>query len=589
MSAAQSEDWLDEKLLARAAGAHREGLSYRAALERLLLELDDVAGGRLMMLLREGRAAWLPMLTAPRGEALLVGDPLSGAAVPLARFGFRVTCLDPGGARARLAAWRDRDLGLGTTRYVPLEQPDRLPFADGRFDLVIRESDAPPLGLRTSFGLAELNRVSRGELAWIVENRLAYKRSSGERADFAVARPFEFLRRVALGGSHGERTVLGYRRSLRAADKRTRAFALYPHSHDYSHVVGLKGPPQLSIGPGEAKNRIKLVGQRLGLFPWLAPSFLFLRSSKTETRLDRALGELSSKLKLSPLEPEILVATRGNTSVLLTRSADLNPRARLALHVPLSPAQEVQARRHFVRLTQLERDHPEVPAPRARFEGRMGGLYLCAEDRLEGWNGSQFTGDLAHRERLLPELARALADLRSGAPRPADEAELKRLVDRRVQAAAPRAGRAATRAALEAMGVRLRATLCATSFPRVLHHADLRAKHVQSDRSGRLLGLLDWGSSATEDLPYFDLLNLILHDRKQERDTSLQNAWNLVREKDGLRPFERAALDDYAARLELPAAFTAEIESCFPLLVGAMAESNWDYSRPTWIHRSLGI
>ena len=183
--------WLDENLVRRAAQASRQGLSYRAALEQLLLELDDVSAGRLLMLLREGRAAWLPMISTQRGEALLIGDPLSGAAVPLARLGLKLTILDPGGARSELAAWRDRELGLGSARFVPLEGPARLPFADDSFDLVIRESEAPPLGLPLALELAELERVGRGELAWIVENRLAYKRSSGERASFAVARPLE--------------------------------------------------------------------------------------------------------------------------------------------------------------------------------------------------------------------------------------------------------------------------------------------------------------------------------------------------------------------------------------------------------------
>ena len=581
--------WLDENLVRRAAQASRQGLSYRAALEQLLLELDDVSAGRLLMLLREGRAAWLPMISSQRGEALLIGDPLSGAAVPLARLGLKLTILDPGGARSELAAWRDRELGLGSARFVPLEGPARLPFADDSFDLVIRESEAPPLGLPLALELAELERVGRGELAWIVENRLAYKRSSGERASFAVARPLEFLTRALFGSRRGERTAVGYRAALRSPEQTTRPFALYPHSHDYSHVVGLNRAPKLSIGPGEAANRLKLAGLKLGLFPWLTPSFLFLRSSRPESLLDRSLKEIAGELELPALEAEHLIATRGNTSVVLTRSPDEDPRGRLALHIPLSPAQETQTRRHHARLVCLEREFPSVPAPRARFEGRLGGLYLCAEQRLDGWNGSQFTGDLDQRKRLLPQLAKALANLRSSDPQVAGPEDIERLVDRRVRAAAPRAGRPQTQQALEQMGEQLREVLSATPFPRVLHHADLRAKHVQTNRNGDLAGLLDWGSSAISDLPYFDLLNLILHDRKQEHDTSLGEAWELVRTSNGLRPFERAALEDYAERLGLTAAYTRAIETTFPLLVGAMAESNWDFSRPRWIHRSLGI
>ena len=31
------------------------------------------------------------------------------------------------------------------------------------------------------------------------------------------------------------------------------------------------------------------------------------------------------------------------------------------------------------------------------------------------------------------------------------------------------------------------------------------------------------------------------------------------------------------------------IEAFYPVLVGAMAEKNWDYSRPRWLNRNFGI
>ena len=31
------------------------------------------------------------------------------------------------------------------------------------------------------------------------------------------------------------------------------------------------------------------------------------------------------------------------------------------------------------------------------------------------------------------------------------------------------------------------------------------------------------------------------------------------------------------------------IEGLYPVLVAAMAEKNWDYSRPRWLHRQFGI
>ena len=31
------------------------------------------------------------------------------------------------------------------------------------------------------------------------------------------------------------------------------------------------------------------------------------------------------------------------------------------------------------------------------------------------------------------------------------------------------------------------------------------------------------------------------------------------------------------------------LERCYPIFVGAMAEANWDYSRPRWVHQQFGI
>ena len=111
----------------------------------------------------------------------------------------------------------------------------------------------------------------------------------------------------------------------------------------------------------------------------------------------------------------------------------------------------------------------------------------------------------------------------------------------------------------------------------------------RSDGHGNLLGFLDWGSSEDQGLPYFDLLNLLLHERKQEAGLSAGEAWELVRGWRGLRAGERSALADYAARLCLPAEYLRLIEDLHPALVAAMAEANLDYSRPRWLARNWGV
>jgi aminoglycoside phosphotransferase (APT) family kinase protein len=571
----------------------------QSALEATLLELNAEAAGRWMMLLREGRAGFLPMLT-PGGTALLIGNAGSGAALALCRAGYRLWLADRCRLRASAALATLRAL-LGPAAPVAALcfDGERLPMRDHSVDLIVRESPAPPLGLEGGPSLAELARVARRELLIAAENRLAYKRSSGQRADFRLLSPRELLARLARP-SAGEASLRGHLSRLRSAHfDPERSFALYPHSHDWSHLLALDGPrPRLTVGPMERKNRLKLLAQRAGAVPWLAPSFALLARAPGATPGEPAWRGLLARAAVAAGEPlpelDVLIATRGNTAVLQTclpGGDPRDPRGRFTLHLALSPQQEVQARRHIARLREIRARFPDFPIPTPLYEeqGPLG--HATAERRLPGHTAAQFTGQERVLGPLYARLAEQLATLRVAPAAPLDPAGFERLIAARVELVARRAAVASTRQALEGFGRLAQERLLGLPFPRVLYHADLRAKHVMTDPRGRCFGLLDWGSSEDADLPYFDLLNLILHDRKQAAGRSIAWAWGLVRESGpaGLFAHERRALEDYAARLELPALYCRTIEQIYPLLVSAMAEANWDYSRPRWVHQNFGL
>ena len=77
--------------LARALDWLASDHPYKACLEELLLELDAKRADASMLLHKESRAAWLPLVCAESGAALLVGNTLSGSVPPMASFGWRVT------------------------------------------------------------------------------------------------------------------------------------------------------------------------------------------------------------------------------------------------------------------------------------------------------------------------------------------------------------------------------------------------------------------------------------------------------------------------------------------------------------------
>ena len=163
------------------------------------------------------------------------------------------------------------------------------------------------------------------------------------------------------------------------------------------------------------------------------------------------------------------------------------------------------------------------------------------------------------------------------------------LVAPRFELVARQCGREETARNVLRMRDELREALVGSEVPLCLYHGDLRSKHVQVRRDGSVVGILDWGASEELLLPLVDVLHLVAHQRKQEEGCSPARTWKLVRERDELHPREREALDTYQQTLGLSEHVRRAIEQVYPVLVAGMAERNWDYSRPLWLHRSFGV
>lgn len=571
--------------------AAREGATFRRALETLLLELDDESADKLMQMLRESRGAWFPLLRAPHGELLFLGSALSGSITPLAAAGFRVTILERNAERARFALLRAAAHSSGRVRVVLGGDAARLPFDDARFDVVVLEDGLPRADARYAHDFDEVLRVAKSEVVLTCDNRLAYKRSSGKRNDFHVPGPLAFAR-DALAPRRGERTLRGYRSLFaRGGFAKPRAYALYPHSRDYTHVVALDASlPTLTIGPMERKNRVKLVGRSLGLFPWFTPSYALIGSrvrAHAPTRMDRVLDELSRRTNETAQIAEQHVGTRGNTLLVQTRARERGPG--WTLHVPLCPKNVPQLELHMRSLALVRAHFPGVPVPEPLFHGVIEDVWLSCERRLDGWTAPQVVGDRARIGRMQREVARHFATLVTRAARPFTDEDFETQVAARFRLVAEHAAVASTIRALDRMLAETREKLVGATFPLVLYHADLRSKHVQVDRDGGVIGYLDWGTTEDEGLPLFDLLHLVVHERKQERRITPGEAWRAIRDRRGLFDHETEAMESYARALALDPSVVSAIDAIYPVLVAAMAEKNWDYSRPRWLHRQFGI
>ncbi|HUR29281.1 MAG TPA: hypothetical protein VM509_13925 [Planctomycetota bacterium] len=591
--------WTEEvarRALARLAG----GAPWKQVFEAALLELDDERADHLMLLTREARGAWILLAGTAAGRALCIGNAASGAPVALARAGLRITLADTSLTRLRLGQARVRAMAGVEAQAVCVGGARSLPFRANAFELVLQEVGLPQARTAWSFPLAELARVG-GELALTANNRLGYKRSAGRRGDFRVPSPIAYAA-GALFPLHGERTLRGRRAALRAAGwSSSRAFALYPHQSDFTHLVALdEEEPALAIGPKERANRAKVLAQRVGLFPWLTPSFVFLArrdAAQSVPRFERLLDELAARTGEPRPVLEHFHATRGNTALLMTRAAGEKgrrdvcqaPYGRWAVHVPLSQQQVDQLVKHHARLELCRARHPSLPVPEPLWIGEAAGSMVACERRLAGLTAPQHTGELAIAARMFADVARDFSALATRPARAFDAHDFERLVGSRFALVARHAAVPATIARLATLRERMREALIGAQFPLVLQHADLRSKHVQLAADGAVLGYLDWGSSEIDDLPYFDLLHLIVHERKHEAGLTAAAAWRIARERDDLREHERRALDLYSERLGLDERFRRALEALYPVLVAAMAERNWDYSRPRWLARQFEL
>jgi hypothetical protein len=582
-------DIVEPELLAPAdlevfAAARARGASVRASTEELLRSLSRERREAWMQFAKESRGVWSLLLGATGGRVLFVGNPLSGAVVPLAALGLEVTLMDSSRERLELA------LTLAA-QQVPAERLNgvvaaspRLPFADGAFGVVAWDS-----GRLDDALLTELQRVCAGELFVAVDNRLGYKRSSGRAWELRVHGPLEYALRLLRPGP-AARTLSGWRRALGAAGfEPARALALYPDRRDFAQVVALDTPlPSMHLGPNERRNRVKMLGHSVGLFPHLTPSYALhtrRRGADPTSRLDRALAELAEITQEGASTCEHLIGTRGNVGVVMTAkpgSPSSAPRGRWLLHVPLYQAHRPGMSLHFGMLARMRAHFPAMPVPEPLFCGDVAGLWLCCERRLPGFGSHHRMNSLADSENLLAQASVQLATLTCRPAAVFSDGEFESELEQHFEGTLRSIVDPATRRSVEKLREQVRAQLVGRSLPRVIAHCDLRAKHVQLDEHGVLNGYLDWGTASMSELPGLDLLHLFVHNRKQLFGHSDGTSWRTFLDPAGPSAAELAAFEAYARPLGLDLETLRAVALFYPALVGSTAERNWAHARPDW-------
>ncbi len=387
--------------------------SFKRRLETLVLELPEDESDGLMMLMKESRGAWAMLLAGAAGRALFIGDAFSGTPVALGTLGFDVTVLEKEPERLRFALERAAALAPGSTNAVAAGDSATLPFLDESFDLVVLEGGLPSPATGWGFTADELRRVCRRELLITADNRLGYKRSTGRRGAFR-RHPLHLIREI-VRPSRGERALPGTLAAGRGPWGHAQAFSLYPHAREFSHVVALGQPrPRLTIGPRERKNRLKVLGTRLGLFPWLTPSFAVhaQRVASGPSRINRLLEEVAAACGEPRPEVDMLVATRSNDALLhTTLPGGAGQEGRWTVHIALQPAKRRMVEQHHAWLTRVRAEYPGVPVPQPLFHGVIEGAEVAVERRVDGLNGTDVTGEPRLTDRMFSDASEHLVRL----------------------------------------------------------------------------------------------------------------------------------------------------------------------------------
>ncbi|MFT6361825.1 MAG: hypothetical protein ACJAZ8_000219 [Planctomycetota bacterium] len=618
-------------LLAEALVPTRER-AWRETAEEWLLSLSSLDSARLAQVLRPSRGAWLLSVETPEpGTALLIGNSLSGTTIALARLGWQLTLVDNDASRLAIAKLRTES--LVPENKTPVEThlcTTNDGSLDGRsFDLVVME-EATAGSTWTLKQAAQLVRGagqvgrSSGMLAVTADNRLAYKVSTGERGEFRLVRPLPFLKRAFFGDRIGRphtptssRTLRAHRRAFRdLGSPRPKAVSLYPDRRDFSHVVDLNAPGtlRLTLGPKERANRVKMLGQSLGLFPVFTPSFALwspvtidgivplVSSGENANLIGRILSSIADNFGAQPPPPEHLVATRGNTAMIFT-GGDKG----WVVRVPLGH-RPAEATRLSLRHTnwlggRFPKSKLEAVLPRPLFEGQVDGAYVVAETRMPGYGAGQLSGDPEAMGRVFAQAGELLAELVTEPAAIFDDeafdghfgAAFEEVSLRLGRGDQDEAGKRYLPANLQRLKQELRALVVGLEIPRVAAHSDLRPKHVivqaeveaGAPEVGTIRGIVDWSCLTPNGLPLFDLVHLILQERAS--CSSSKDAWEDLQNPERLTTAESAALDAYCAALDLPDAWRKAICLGYPILFGAVAERHWEYSRPHWLRRAFGI
>jgi len=505
-------------------------------------------------MLSEMRAAWRVLLPPLAGRMVLdFGSGWGNLAVGLARSAGRVVGMDLSLQRVRFAVRRAAHEGLANLDFVAGGDGDRLPFADGTFDVAILNGvlewipttmagDADPRDVQVRF-LRELARVTKpdGRICIAIENRFGLKYWMRAPDEHTQLRFITLLPRWLAGAYSRYRrgrpyreythSMEGYRRLVRDGGFPESAIWIpYPEYREYDVLVPADAARDLARVTRDRRRIVRWMGAVISRVPRLANSYVVLAAKRPAGR-SRACWQEAAAARGRfdvPWGQALLVL---GTGALVAVAKDAQAGSLVVVKLPLDPTAAAACRKAGSNLEALLAD-PRTPVwlrglmPRPLGRFAEGHDEAFVQQRLPGSTGVELAAirrqaeafaeraetllrrwhlETARRTLVTEELYATLAT-----PLAARGLALIARHDREVAARAAQA---------------VQAAIVGLTLPLVQSHGDYWLKNLLlDDVTGEILGIIDWDRAQPLGLPLLDLLHLDHTTRRLRLDPGFHAA-----------------------------------------------------------------
>lgn len=520
--------------------AHMERDGFEAGMDGLFREVTPAdAKNFKTYMLEEARAAWRILLPSLAGKKILdCGSGWGNLSVGMARSAERVVGLDLSLQRVRFAARRAAHERLDNLAFVAGGDGQRLPFADGTFDIAIlngvlewiptsAEWEGDPRAVQVRF-LRELARVTKpdGILCVAIENRFGLKYWMRSRDEHTQIRYITLLPRWLASSVSKLRRNKPYREythslweyhqiAKEGGFPHSTTWIPHPDYRGYDTLVPTQAPLPLAHATRSRRRIVRWMGKVVSRVPQLANAYIVIAGKQPQQTDEASWRKLATVDGKYTVDPERAISVLGTGSVVIF-AHETQTSAQVVVKLPLTPQalESCQSTVDALALFLADSNTPSwfrnlLPKPVGTHSHGRDQVFI--QQRLKGSNGMELAG--LHRNHI-PYTDKATALVQRWNVETAKPGTMT--ADLHASVIAPLAARGLRFITLfdssraEKIKQNLETAVGGMTIPMVQFHGDFWLKNIIfDDVTGEVTGIIDWDRATLRGLPLLDLLHLL--------------------------------------------------------------------------------